>query len=204
MQGASLNRSGNMDNQMALRNVVLPSPVPGEPNWGIPSAVAENCDPELQSKLERFQELKQQGKHFNESLMSNKAFRNPHIYAKLVEFVDINESTTNYPRLVWDPEGMPKDWLSESIAEAQKRKYEELQASQAAGQRKRIDFVSSSSSKSRVNAKNDEPVEGKSREKRLYEGRYKPYADEADERTHHGRSRSDRDKRREHKHHSYR
>lgn len=43
-----------------------------------------------------------QGKHFNTSLMSNKSFRNPHLYAKLVEFVDVNEKGTNFPKDVWD------------------------------------------------------------------------------------------------------
>jgi hypothetical protein len=89
-------------------------------------------------------------------------------------------------------------------AEAQKRKYEELQASQVTGQRKKIDFVPSSGSKNRIGAKGDEQGEGKSRERRPHEGRYKPYGDEADERTHYGRSRSERDKKREHKHYGNR
>jgi hypothetical protein len=50
MQGASLTRSGDVDNQTILRNILLPPPVSGEPNWGIPSAPVENCMPELQVK----------------------------------------------------------------------------------------------------------------------------------------------------------
>jgi len=67
--------------------------------------------------LDQFHELKIQGKHFNDSLMSNKAFRNPHLYAKLVEFVDVEEDATNFPREVWDPYDVREEWFSESLGE---------------------------------------------------------------------------------------
>jgi hypothetical protein len=35
-------------------------------------------------------------KHFNDSLMSNRSFRNPHLFAKLVEFVDAEETNSNF------------------------------------------------------------------------------------------------------------
>jgi hypothetical protein len=70
-----------------------------------------------QAKLAHFHDLKRtQNKHFNTSLMSNKSFRNPHLYAKLVEFVDVDESGTNYPRDVWDPRaGLKEEWFSDAI-----------------------------------------------------------------------------------------
>ena len=67
--------------------------------------------------MDRFYELKMQGKHFNDSLMSNKAFRNPHLYAKLVEFVDVNEDATNFPRELWDPHDVRREWSAESLGE---------------------------------------------------------------------------------------
>jgi hypothetical protein len=70
-----------------------------------------------QAKLAHFHHLKHtQNKHFNTSLMSNKSFRNPHLYAKLVEFVDVDESGTNYPKDVWDPRaGLKEEWFADSI-----------------------------------------------------------------------------------------
>jgi hypothetical protein len=51
--------------------------------------------------------------------MSNKAFRNPHLYAKLVEFVAIDEKSTNFPRDTWDPFEVQSDWFAEAIGAQQ-------------------------------------------------------------------------------------
>ena len=47
--------------------------------------------------------------------MSNRSFRNPHLYTKLVEFVDVDERTTNFPKDIWDPENVQKDWFADQI-----------------------------------------------------------------------------------------
>ena len=47
--------------------------------------------------------------------MSNRSFRNPHLYAKLVEFVDVDERVTNFPRGVWDPTDVQDDWFADRI-----------------------------------------------------------------------------------------
>ena len=76
------------------------------------------CDFLLQMKLSQFLTLKRDPvnpKHFNDSLMSNRSFRNPHLYAKLVEFVDVDERTTNFPRSVWDPSDMQDEWYADRI-----------------------------------------------------------------------------------------
>jgi hypothetical protein len=54
-------------------------------------------------------------KHFNDSLMSNRSFRNPHLYNKLVEFVDVDERTTNFPKDIWDPSNVQRDWFADQI-----------------------------------------------------------------------------------------
>lgn len=71
-----------------------------------------------QAKLAQFHTLKKdphQPKHFNDSLMSNRSFRNPHLYAKLVEFVDVDERTTNFPKDIWDPHDVQEDWFADRI-----------------------------------------------------------------------------------------
>jgi hypothetical protein len=54
-------------------------------------------------------------KHFNDSLMSNRSFRNPNLYAKLVEFVDIDERATNFPKEIWDPNDVKEEWFADKI-----------------------------------------------------------------------------------------
>ena len=49
--------------------------------------------------------------------MMNRSFRNPHLYAKLVEFVDVDEKATNFPRDVWDPNDMREEWFADKIGE---------------------------------------------------------------------------------------
>ena len=47
--------------------------------------------------------------------MSNRSFRNPHLYAKLVEFVDVDERTTNFPPSIWDPHDVEPEWFADKI-----------------------------------------------------------------------------------------
>jgi hypothetical protein len=49
--------------------------------------------------------------------MSNRSFRNPHLYAKLVEFLDVDERTTNFPKEIWDPYDLQPEWFAEKIGE---------------------------------------------------------------------------------------
>jgi len=75
----------------------------------------------LQTKLAQFCSLKKDPinpKHFNDTLMSNRSFRNPHLYAKLVEFVDIKECITNSPKDLWDPSDVRPEWFADRIGVA--------------------------------------------------------------------------------------
>lgn len=61
---------------------------------------SDGVDPALAAKLAKFHELKRHGTHFNESLARNRSFHNPHIYAKLVDWVDIDETASAYSEMV--------------------------------------------------------------------------------------------------------
>ncbi|KAI9234243.1 MAG: hypothetical protein BYD32DRAFT_95676 [Podila humilis] len=51
------------------------------------------------AKMEQFQNIKAtRGIHFNQSLMKNKNFRNPHIYSSLVDLVALNEIGSNFDK----------------------------------------------------------------------------------------------------------
>lgn len=67
-----------------------------EAEWGLGTEVHTGVDAELACKLAHFHELKQKGKHFNATLARNRAFHNPHIYTKLVEWAELDEHASNY------------------------------------------------------------------------------------------------------------
>ncbi|KZP33864.1 HCNGP-domain-containing protein [Athelia psychrophila] len=134
---------------LQIRAFLQPPSIPGVEDWGIPPETTEPCDPEIEAKLAQFAALKrdpQHPKHFNDSLMSNRSFRNPHLYAKLVEFVDVDERTTNFPMDIWNPGDMRPQWFAEAIAERQKAQSEQHIASQTPGKRSRVEFTKESAS----------------------------------------------------------
>ncbi|KZT02994.1 HCNGP-domain-containing protein [Laetiporus sulphureus 93-53] len=134
------------DELLRIRTVLRPPPIPGEESWGIPPAPTEACDPALEAKLAEFLAMKRDSvnpTHFNDSLMSNRSFRNPHLYTKLVEFVDVDERATNFPQHIWDPTDMREEWFASHIAADQKARSE--QASAQSSKRSHIEFTSTSS-----------------------------------------------------------
>ncbi|CAD6886373.1 unnamed protein product [Tilletia caries] len=110
--------------------------------------------PRAQARLANFHRLKASGTHFNSSLMRSQAFHNPHIYAKLVSFVDIEETGSNYKLLIrpgaWDSHDAELLKLGDArtISEVQKRMTEEKQAAQGPGKRSQIAFTAAASSTS--------------------------------------------------------
>lgn len=96
----------------ALPACFLPPPDPhGDPAWGLGQEVATGADAALTEKLAHFHTLKEQGVHFNATLARNRSFHNPHIYAKLVKWADLDETGSNYVPMahaaqrppMWDP-----------------------------------------------------------------------------------------------------
>ncbi|KAJ7185927.1 hypothetical protein C8R46DRAFT_1208030 [Mycena filopes] len=58
---------------------------------------------------------KPSGKNFNDSLMGSRAFRNPHLYTKLVEFTDVDERSTNFPPALWAPADVEPAWYADAL-----------------------------------------------------------------------------------------
>ncbi|KAI8969767.1 HCNGP-like protein-domain-containing protein [Trametes punicea] len=160
----------DLDELTRIRQLLRPPPIPGAADWGIPPEPDTPCDQNIKAKLTQFLALKrdpQNPRHFNDSLMSNRAFRNPHLYAKLVEFVDVDERTTNFPKHIWDPTDVKEEWYADRIAEAQKARSEATAAAQSSSKRSHIDFTSSSKSSSGHNPRQPH-LEGK-------QSRFQPY-----------------------------
>ncbi|KAF7288184.1 HCNGP-domain-containing protein [Mycena chlorophos] len=132
------------DDLTRIRELLRPPSIPGMEDWGIPPPSSAPCDPAIESKLAQFHTLKNADppKHFNDSLVGSRAFHNPHLYAKLVEFVDVaDERTSNFPKSLWDPGKVEQGWYAASIAEVQKTRAEAQSAAQAPGKRSQIAFA---------------------------------------------------------------
>ncbi|KAJ8094383.1 hypothetical protein AAF712_005756 [Marasmius tenuissimus] len=191
-----------------IRDMLRPPPIPGVADWGIPPEPGPNecepCDPTIEAKLLQFYNLKHPTasasssatsasdpittpRHFNDSLMSNRSFRNPHLYAKLVEFVDVDERETNFPKELWDPYQIVEGkhgWDAEKIgtttsepsfvfclnltlvtAAHQKARSEQQAQTQTFGKRSQLEFTSASSHSGH----------GKDKGQDLSRNRYNPY-----------------------------
>lgn len=155
--------------------------------------------PQFQAKLRHFHALRAQGVFFNDSLQSNKSFRNPSILSKLVDFVNVDEKLSAIPSDVWSSSRgvSPQAWAT-SIAERQKQESEERERAQQRGKRTAIDFASSSTSSSRARERIrlPDPVSSSSGSKARYGEDRKPSRwDSADSSRHSEiRRRSDRER----------
>ncbi|KAK6904502.1 hypothetical protein I204_06895 [Kwoniella mangroviensis CBS 8886] len=127
--------------------VTMPDDIEGVDDWGIPPEVdPKEADETLRTKVEHFLKLKyERGEHINTRLLSSPAFANPHIYSKLVEFVSINERSSNFPSSGWltrrKLEGLIPMYGPQALSSQQKAKQEAVKASQGIGQRREITFA---------------------------------------------------------------
>ncbi|KAI9276517.1 HCNGP-like protein-domain-containing protein [Sporodiniella umbellata] len=103
-----------------LMNVLAPKPIEGIDNWGIPNEPTQACDPERAEKIAHFLSLKASGHRLNNHLAHSKAFRNPRIYAKLVEFTNVDELGSNMDPKEFDPKGFEPSFYIDGILETQK------------------------------------------------------------------------------------
>ncbi|KAJ3509331.1 hypothetical protein NMY22_g16333 [Coprinellus aureogranulatus] len=146
-----------------LRAVLRPKDIPGVKDWGIPPPPTGPVDEEVASKLATFLSLKTHPtspKHFNDSLMSSAAFRNPHLYHNLVQWAGVDEKAMCFPKEVWDPKGEleGKGWDVEGLTELQKNRADKEKAVQK--KRSHIDFTSSSSSSAQLQGGGHNPYIG--------------------------------------------
>uniref|UniRef100_A0A803VKQ9 SAP30 binding protein n=1 Tax=Ficedula albicollis TaxID=59894 RepID=A0A803VKQ9_FICAL len=61
-----------------------------------------------------------EGMDMNSIIQKKKAFRNPSIYEKLIQFCSTDEFGTNYPKDMFDPHSWSEDSYYEALAKAQK------------------------------------------------------------------------------------
>ncbi|KAI9248783.1 HCNGP-like protein-domain-containing protein [Phascolomyces articulosus] len=129
------------DKARKRKALLTPKPIEGIDNWGIPAEPDTPCDSDRLEKVVHFLSLRSSGHRLNDHLQRNKAFRNPRIYAKLVEFIDLDETGSNFEKEAFDPHGFPKEAYIDGILEQQRKHAEEK--AQAQQNRSNISFVQS-------------------------------------------------------------
>ncbi|KAH6871953.1 hypothetical protein BKA70DRAFT_1209791 [Coprinopsis sp. MPI-PUGE-AT-0042] len=157
-----------------IRRLLRPPPISGVENWGIPDAPTGDVELGVANTIQKFFALKHPpsngpARHFNDSLIQNRSFRNPHIYKKLVDWAGIgDEKTSNFPPDIWDASGahgalLPEyyadnvgtwlrtmDWTAQQKSREEKRERTQTSSSSTSGYNstRTIDFSSSTNSTS--------------------------------------------------------
>ncbi|CEP11317.1 hypothetical protein [Parasitella parasitica] len=122
-----------------LMAALAPRPIEAIDNWGIPAEPDTPCSPERLERIAHFLSLRASGHRLNEHLQHNKAFRNPRIYTKLVEFSEVDEIGSNFDKKEFDPHGFPSEMYIDGILETQRKLAEEKAAQQQ--NRTSVNFV---------------------------------------------------------------
>jgi len=87
----------------------------------LPPEPAGHCSKELQEKFEDLQRKKVElGYDYNALITNKKAFRNPSIYDKLIQFCNIDELGTNFPPELYDGHLFGKESYYEELGKVQK------------------------------------------------------------------------------------
>ncbi|KAI0244871.1 SAP30-binding protein, partial [Massospora cicadina] len=120
----------------------MPEPWQGCSSWELPPEPSTEVNSEVQAKVDGLQAMLEHGIQFNQRLQVNQSFRNPHIYDKLVEYLDLFEFGSNFPRSWYNPSALPSSIRGSRLTEAQKAAAKAKAAAQAANTRSSIPFVS--------------------------------------------------------------
>lgn len=87
----------------------------------LPPEPAGKCVLELQEKVSKmYYKIQNEGLDLNQEIQSKKAFRNPSIYEKLIDYCGLNEFGTNYPPHIFDPFKWGKESFYDELAKVQK------------------------------------------------------------------------------------
>ncbi|OAC99695.1 hypothetical protein MUCCIDRAFT_113129 [Mucor lusitanicus CBS 277.49] len=135
----STSTASMLEHNKRLMAALAAKPIPGVENWGIPDEPDTACDAERQERISHFLSLRASGHRLNDHLQHNKAFRNPRIYTKLVEFTEVDEIGSNFDQQEFDPHGFPADMYIDGILETQRKLAEEKAAQQQ--NRTSVNFV---------------------------------------------------------------
>ncbi|XP_013410616.1 SAP30-binding protein [Lingula anatina] len=113
----------------------------------IPPEPPGRCSRELQDRIAGlFDLMNRTGVDMNDKIQREKDFRNPSIYAKLVEFCEIDEKGTNYPPDIFDPHFWGKESYYDELAKVQKVEMDKKEREKK--EKTKVEFVVGTAKKS--------------------------------------------------------
>lgn len=109
----------------------------------LPPEPTGRCSNSLQEKIQTLLEkTHQENLDLNTNIQNRKDYRNPSIYKKLLQFLNIDETGSNYPKSLFDPTCWPEESYYENLSKAQKEAYERKEKEKAKQARTQVEFVS--------------------------------------------------------------
>lgn len=129
----------------------------------IPPSPPASPDPSTETRFKKFLALKAQGLHFNEDLATKSSFRNPALFATLLEKNGLDGSAqyaSSLPPSLWNPQSLPAYGYKEELARSQQsiRDQNVARKKQAAATSKRtIEFAPASGSGSVSSSRTSTP-----------------------------------------------
>lgn len=116
----------------------------------IPPEPSGSADPAVTAKFKRFLQLKSKGVHFNQDLASKSSFKNPSLFANLLDRTGLpgeSQYVSTLPKAIFDPDSLPSWAFKEELLKSQQAHAAELNATkkaQSSAGKRVIDFAPSS------------------------------------------------------------
>jgi hypothetical protein len=114
--------------------IVLPPPPPGK------------TDSRIAEKLRIMSEQHRAGHDFNKYIRNKKSFRNPSIYSKLIQYFEVEEGGSNFPKDAFDPRAYKLDEKHSYKEIAKVQQIQEDKRQEELKKRTKVDFTSSKKS----------------------------------------------------------
>lgn len=109
----------------------------------LPPEPVGRCSNKLQEEIRKLLEKKhEENIDLNTSIQNRKDFRNPSIYKKLVSYLNLDETGSNYPKSLFDPSSFTEESFYENLSKVQKEAYEKKEKERAKQARTHVEFVS--------------------------------------------------------------
>lgn len=120
---------------------------PSQPMASLPPETSEPADPAVTAKFKRFLELKSKGVHFNEDLAGKSSFKNPSLFATLLERAGVSSQaqySSTLPPDIFSLDLFPTWAYKEALLESQQKISAENEAAkkaQSAAGNRTIEFT---------------------------------------------------------------
>lgn len=133
---------------MSERDMLRYLTQPSRPMASLPPEPSDSADSVVTTKIKRFLELKSQGVHFNEDLANKTSFKNPSLFASLLERAGVSSQaqySSTLPSDIFSLDLLPEWAYKEGLLKSQQKistDVEILKKSQSASGKRTIEFTS--------------------------------------------------------------